>query len=122
MTIGFKKWVAVIALIMFLGACGEKHRAQVVVNDFLDEHLKEASHYDKIYGVLDSTSRITQEAIKTMRAKAAQLPVFKSDLSYGEGNGTLFYLRVKLCERQDTMPLTFYLDKDMSRVVAFKEN
>ena len=118
----FRKWLAVIVLVMFLGACGERHRAEVVVDDFLDKHLKEASHYDKIFGVLDSTSRITQEAIKTMRTQAGQLPMFKTGISYGDGNGTLLYLRVKLCEQQDTVPLTFYLDKDMNYVVAFKEN
>ena len=54
-----------------------------------------------------------------MRERGAER--FKKGISYGQTpEGDLFYLRMRYVHKGDTLQNTFYLNQELTEVVAFK--
>jgi hypothetical protein len=102
--------------LLLLASCGQQQRAKSVVKDFVQTQLHEdASYID--FADVDSTHVLNDSIIQAMRSRAAK------NIQYQNYQGrTLMHIRVQYLLDKDTCSATFYLDKDMTGVVAFKRN
>lgn len=110
-----------LSFIMLLFSCGKQQKAESVVKDFLDENLV-VSDYSISFAGIDSTSYITDSIVGVMKKAASTNRLFKKSIKYGESNvqGKYIYTRAEIVNGKDTVTQTFYLDKEMTCVIAFK--
>lgn len=121
-----RKYVFCSVAALLFAACGRQHAAESLVKDFMNENLQDVSFSDMDFGKIDSTKRINDSIISKMRSAASQSGRYKRDIAYpavsvGNGN-TLIMLRVVYKLDNDTCSDTYYLDKELTRVIAFKTN
>lgn len=108
--------VFVTATTMIFASCGEKATAKSTVKSFLKENLegKDLSIVD--CADLDSTQRISDSLVLKLREmnfpKAKYVAMPKST--------KLRYIRVKYATDRDTTTQTFYMNQDLSGVIAVK--
>ena len=104
-----------IALLLF-ASCGRQQQAKSIVKDFMEQHLhQDVSYLD--FSDVDSTQTIGDSLIQVLHQRAGK------NIAYQQRTGqTLFYIRAKYLSDKDTLSTTFYLDRDLHGVVAFKEN
>ena len=123
-TLGMKKSVFILFMAVLLSSC-DQWKAERLVSSFLKENLKEEYDFSKKYNDLDSTFNITDSIVGVMRMREDKNEKFNTPIKYVEGAPTrpLMIERVRLKENDSTTyTMTFYLDKELTRVVAFKEN
>ena len=86
------------------------------LQDFMSQQLhKDVRYFD--FSDLDSTRAIGDSLIMVLRQRTAQ------DIVYQERTGhTLLFLRANYLEGSDTLSATFYMDTQLTGVVAFKHN
>jgi len=115
--------VMLCAFCVALAGCGKQHKAERVVNDFIDANAA-SDDYTVKYTPLDSTDRIPAERIAGMKKAAISDPLFKQGLSFGSvpADGKYIYTTAKFINGKDTVARTFYLDAAITQVIAFKEN
>ena len=116
--------IALMAMVAFSACDGEKGTAQKLVKEFLTDNLVSQDFKIMDFSRLDSTKLISDSVFLQMRAKGAENKAFKAGFSYADGGKTkkLNYIRVKYRVDKDTILQTYYLDDQLTRVVAFKEN
>ena len=110
---------------LLLASCGQQHKAETLVEDFMDKNLKSPSKVSIIeFAKIDSTKRINDSIITNMRTVAEQSERYNQGIVYDKsGHGkTLITLRVQYRIANDTCSDTYYLDKELTKVVAFKTN
>lgn len=108
--------VAFVAL-----SCGEQHKAENAVKDFLDQNMT-VSGYSISFNKIDSTRNLTDSMITVMKNDAKRNKLFKQNIEYGTGNKPYIFTKTKICNDKDTVSYTFYLDKMLKNVIAFKMN
>ena len=110
------KYIIIGIALLLLASCGQQQRAKSVVKDFVQEQLhKDVSYLD--FADVDSTHVLSDSIIQAMRSRAGK------SIQYQNYQGkTLMHIRVKYLLDKDTCSATFYLDKEMTGVVAFKRN
>ena len=113
----------VSGLVLMFTSCGDQHKAQSLVKDFLNENLVEQDCS------FTPTAMISFDQMKVMRQNVSKLPYVKKNINYNDAAypDTLLYLRAtyKLTNHQgekQEVTQTFYLDKGLTRVIGFKEN
>lgn len=118
-----------IGLALVLTSCGNQHKAQSLVKDFLNENLLDSDCSFERFSKLTPTAMIDFAKVKDMRKNMSKLPYLKRDINYQDDAfpDTLLYLRAtyKLTDnngKKQELTQTFYMDKALTRVVAFKEN
>jgi len=101
-------------------SCGRQHDAEQTVKAFVDENMEVASEIsNRDFADLGSTRHISDSLIQVMRQRGAAL--FKKGITYPEPpDGELFYLRMSYVHQGDTLQNTFYLNPELTEVVAFK--
>ena len=109
-----------LAIILLFASCGQQYKAEQTVKAFIEENMIQP---DKIsnhsFADLGSTRHLNDSLINMMRQRGAQL--FKKGISYGEiPSGDLFFLRMRYISGNDTLQNTFYLDNELTQIVAFK--
>ncbi len=109
------------AMLLF-ASCGKQHKAESIIEDFISVS---ATDPDKItnrdFADLGTTRHITDSLIDVMRKRGADN--YKKDISYcihPSESGDLYYLRMSYVYEGDTLQNTFYLNKTLTDVVAFK--
>lgn len=114
--------IALVAMVAFNSCDKEKTTAQKLVKEFLKENLVSEDFKVMDYSRLDSTKLISDSVFLQLRADGAKSKLFKADIHYADGPKTrkLNYLRVKYRMDKDTVNQTFYLDDQLTRIVAFK--
>lgn len=122
-------FVMALGLVLMFTSCGDQHKAQSLVKDFLDENLVDQDCSYERFTRLTPTAMINFEQMKAMRQNVSKLPYVKNNIDYNDTAypDTLLYLRAtyKLTDNQgkkQEVTQTFYLDKDLTRVIGFKEN
>ena len=105
---------------LLLTSCGQQYKAEKTVKAFVEENMEAA---DKISGRdfadVGTTRHISDSLIQIMRHRGA--PLFKQGISYGNvPQGELFFLRMRFVHEGDTLQNTFYLNQELTEVVAFK--
>lgn len=122
-------FVMALGLVLMFTSCGDQHKAQSLVKDFLDENLVDQDCSYERFSRLTPTAMINFEQMKAMRQNVSKLPYVKNNIDYNDTAypDTLLYLRAtyKLTDNQgkkQEVTQTFYLDKGLPRVIGFKEN
>lgn len=122
-------FVMVSGLVLMFTSCGDQHKAQSLVKDFLDENLVDQDCSYERFSRLTPTAMISFDQMKVMRQNVSKLPYVKKNIDYNDAAypDTLLYLTAtyKLTNHQgekQEVTQTFYLDKCLTRVIGFKEN
>lgn len=121
--------------IFFLGfmllftSCGEQHKAQSLVKDFLNENLIDNDCSYERFGKLTPTAMINADRLAAMRKDIETLPIVKKGIRYKSNDlpDTLLYIRAtyKLTGKngeKEKFTQTFYMDKGITHIIAFKKN
>lgn len=110
-------------LCLMLFSCGKQHKAEGVVNDFIDANITLADYHVE-FSPIDSTNRISAERIAEMKRFASNDKLFKRNAASGfsHADSKYVYTRAMIINGQDTVVRTFYLDAAITKVIAFKEN
>ncbi len=119
-----------LGLMLVLTSCGDQHKAQSLVKDFLNENLEEGNDCSfERFTQLTPTAMIDMGRVKSMRNDMEHQPYIKSNINYPEGAlpDTLMYIRAtyKLkgkTGKDEELTQTFYMDKALTKVIAFKQN
>lgn len=117
-----KKVVLCAASVLLVG-CGKQHKAEGVIKDFLNENLV-TQDYTVSFSNIDSTKHVSDSAMTAMRTAANTNKHYKKGVKFGaKGNqeGCIF-TRATIAQGRDTIVQTFYLDTEITQVIAFKEN
>ena len=106
---------------LLLVSCGQRHQAKSLVKDFVKAYATEEIDITS-FSDLDSTKVISDSLLQAMRTKALNDPLFKKGFQFtAERNGsTLLYIRMKYGDDSLGMSKTFYFDRDLTGIVAFK--
>lgn len=117
-------YIATCCLALLFAACGQQHKAESVVEDFMERNLTDPSALEDLdFNDIDSTRHINDSIVAIMRqATKATAPQYKKTIDYGTkqavGNVLLVRVNYKVGEKRFTD--TYYLDKEMTDVIAFK--
>ena len=118
--------ITIVSLVLLLTSCGQQHEAEALVEDFMDKNMKdEVSINARRFTDIDSTFLLTNDVIQKMRNKAEDGGQrYKKGIKYADGNPTrkLFITRVKYYVDTLECSDTYYLNADLTHIVAFKEN
>ena len=107
---------------MLFASCGRRQEAKSLVKDFMKANVEDYSKvsYLEFYDV-DSTRNISDSLIQVLHGRTPAH--FSRNISYQpRGGRTLWLLRTRYLMDDDTCSATFYMDKEMTGIVAFKEN
>ena len=68
---------------LLLTSCGQQHQAESVVEDVMNEHLKETADLQiTSFGKIDSTRHINDSIIISLREATKRSSVYKDDIEY----------------------------------------
>ena len=113
----------IIGVLLLLASCGKRHQAKGIVKDFVKEYATEEIDISS-FSDLDSTKVISDSLILALRDKAKSDPLFKKDFQLADkpGSSTLLFIRMRFQLPDDTLEQsrTFYFDRDLTGIVAFK--
>ena len=106
---------------LLFASCGRQHSAEQTVKAFVEANMenggKDISNRD--FADLGTTKIISDSLIQMMRHRGA--PLFKQGITYQSvPEGELNYLRMSYVYNGDTLQNTFYLNQELTEVVAFK--
>lgn len=106
--------------VLLLASCGKQYDAEQTVKDFVEANME---HADQIkgqdFGDLGTTRLISDSLIGIMRQRGATN--YRQGINYGKvPTGDLYYLRMRYVDGNDTLNNTFYLNQELTEVVAFK--
>lgn len=110
-----------VALLLF-ASCGRQQEAKSIVKDFMKANVENYSKvsYLEFYDI-DSTRNISDSLIQVLHGRTPGH--FIRNISYQQRSGKMLWLiRTRYLMDKDTCSATFYLDKEMTGVVALKEN
>ena len=101
-------------------SCGRQHDAEQTVKAFVETNMQDGVQIsDRDFADLGTTRHISDSLIQMMRQRGADL--FKQGITYPEvPQGELYYLRMRYVHDKDTLQNTFYLNQELTEVVAFK--
>lgn len=114
--------VSVLGIASFLFfSCGKQHKAEAVVKEFINRNIAVKDYYADFLKI-DSTTHIADSLINRMKLTAEQNKIFKKGITYGQDpkSGKYAFLPANIYIGKDTIYQTFYLDMELSHVVAFK--
>lgn len=121
-----KKTLLIILSVMLFVSCGEQHKAEGVVKQFLKENLVNQD-YKARFNKLGHTQKIDAQQLSSMQ-KATQQDdaLFKKPVKYGAYKELqqLLFIRTTIIQEKDTFIRTIYLHPELpdDGVVAIKEN
>ena len=101
-------------------SCGQQYAAKQKVKAFVKEHATEEIDITS-FSDLDSTRVISDSLLQAMRKNALNDPMFK-DVRLGSIplSTTLLYIRMRYGDDSLMQSKTFYFDRDLNEIVAFK--
>ena len=121
-------FVMVSGLVLMFTSCGDQHKAQSLVKDFLNENLVDQDCSYERFSRLTPTAMISFDQMKVMRQNVSKLPYVKKNINYNDAAypDTLLYLGGYIqadqpSGREAGSNPNFYLDKGLTRVIGFKE-
>ena len=110
-----------IGMMLLFASCGRQHSAEQTVKAFVEANMENGGKdiSDRDFADLGTTRHISDSLIQVMRQRGARL--FKSGITFPDApDGELYYLRMSYVHEGDTLQNTFYLNQDLTEVVAFK--
>ena len=115
-----RTYIIIGVMLLLLASCGKQYDAEQTVKDFVESNIDNA---DKVSGRdfadLGTTRHINDSLINVMHQRGADH--FKQGIAYPDApDGDLYYLRMRYVYDGDTLQNTFYLNQELTEVVAFK--
>ena len=111
-----------IMAMLLLASCGRQHQAKGIVKDFVKAYATEEIDINS-FSDLDSTKVISDSLLQEIRLRAEKDTLFK-DVKLGSIplSTTLLFIRMRYQLSGDTLEQsrTFYFDKDLTGIIAFK--
>ena len=77
-------FVMVSGLVLMFTSCGNQHKAQSLVKDFLDENLVDQDCSYERFSHLTPTAMISFDQMKVMRQNVSKLPYVKKNIDYND--------------------------------------
>lgn len=74
----------VSGLVLMFTSCGDQHKAQSLVKDFLNENLVEQDCSYERFSRLTPTAMISFDQMKVMRQNVSKLPYVKKNINYND--------------------------------------
>lgn len=114
-----------VALVLLSVSCGQQHQAKGVIQDFVDQYATQPSERGSIsIAKFDSTRILNDSVISRMRANADTIQRYRKNIKYADGalGKKLFIARIAYTINGTEYSETYYLDDQLTRVVAFKSN
>ena len=113
-----------IGLLLF-ASCGQQHQAKKVIQEFVEQYAVDPSSRSSISIVkFDSTKVLNDSIINLMHTNADTIQRYPKSIKYAEGaTGQKLYLaRITYSINDAEYSDTYYLDEQLTHVVAFKTN
>lgn len=119
-------FILMLFLLLFTG-CGEQHQSKVLVRNFLNKNLVYSDISEDRYSDMDSTTHVTKDRIEKMHEITGKMPEFRHGIQYGVPTSTLMYMTVSYKITRNNgkakhFQQTFYMDRNLTGIVAFKNN
>ncbi len=115
-----------VTLVLLSASCGQQHQAKQVIQEFVDQNVTEPSARSAISIVkFDSTKVLNDSVISLMRTNADTIKRYvQKPIKYAPGGmGRMLYVaRISYTIYGQEFSDTYYLDEQLTRVVAFKSN
>ena len=107
-------------MVLLFASCGQQYKAEKAVKAFVEENMEVANEITgRDFADVGTTRHISDSLIQVMRHRGA--PLFRQGINYGKvPQGELYYLRMRFIHKGDTLQNTFYLNPELTEVVAFK--
>lgn len=121
-----KKTLLIILSVVLFASCGEQHKAEGIVKQFLNENLVNQD-YKARFNKLGRTLKIDARKLSDMQKVTHQYDtLFKKPVKYGAYKDLpqLLFIRTTIIHDNDTSIRTIYLHPELldDGVVAIKEN
>ena len=115
-----RAYIIIGVILLFFASCGQQYHAEKAVEAFIEAYAENPEAMtSRDFADLGSTRHINDSIINVMRMRGAN--GFKKDITYGKvSEGDLFYLRMRYVHEGDSLQNTFYLNQELTEVVAFK--
>ncbi|MBR1395649.1 MAG: hypothetical protein IJ559_08335 [Prevotella sp.] len=117
--------ITAISLLLF-ASCGQQHQAKEVIQTFVDEYVTEPASRSSISIVkFDSTRVLSDSIICVMRTNADTIHRYSAKpIKYDESpiGRKLYVARITYTIYGAEYSDTYYLDEQLTHVVAFKSN
>ena len=112
-------------IMLLFASCGQQHKAESLVENFLEEHLIEAKYLNSIeFHQLDSTYAINDSIILNMHKRFIMNQKYKKGWVFGKKKKgqKLMFIRVNYSINNHKYSDTYYINPEMTDVVAIKNN
>ena len=111
-----------IGILLLSASCGRQQEAKSIVKDFMKANVEDYSKVSFLdFYDVDSTRNISDSLIQVLHGRTPAH--FSRNINYQPRDAkTLWLIRTKYLMDEDSCSATFYIDKEMTGVVAFKEN
>ncbi len=115
-----RAYIILCVAMLLLASCGQQYAAKQKVKEFVKQHATEEIDITS-FSDLDSTRVISDSLLQAMRKTALSDPLFK-DVHLGDipKSPTLLYIRMRYGEDSLMLSKTFYFDRDLNEIIAFK--
>ena len=116
-----RAYIIIGVMMLLLASCGKQHSAEQTVKAFVEANMEGGGSdiSGRDFADLGATKFINDSLIQLMRHRGA--PLFKQGITYPDiPDGELYYLRMSYVHHGDTLQNTFYLNPELTEVVAFK--
>ena len=116
-----RAYIIIGVTLLLLASCGKQHNAEQTVKAFVEDNMENGGSdiSDRDFADLGQTRHINDSLIALMHQRGA--PLFKQGITYPTASqNELFYLRMRYVHDGDTLQNTFYLNQELTEVVAFK--
>lgn len=115
-----RAYIIIGMTLLLFASCGQQYHAEKTVKAFVEANMEQPEKItNRDFADIGTTRHINDSLINQMRQRGAQL--FRKGITYGQvPKGDLFYLRMRYVHESDTLQNTFYLNQELTEVVAFK--
>ncbi len=113
-----------ISLLLF-ASCGPQQEAEDLVEQFMKQNMKEELDISGLHFMdIDSTRLVNDSVVISLRQQAKRASRYQGNIKYAPDQPfkQLITIRVKYYIEEKEYSDTYYLDMDLTRIVAFKEN
>lgn len=113
-----------MSLLLF-ASCGPQQEAEELVEQFMKQNMKEELDISGLHFTdIDSTRLINDSVVISLRQLAKRASRYQGNIKYAPDQPfkQLITTRVKYYIEEKEYSDTYYLDMDLTRIVAFKEN
>ena len=113
-----------ISLLLF-ASCGPQQEAEELVEQFMKQNMKEELDISGLHFMdIDSTRLVNDSVVISLRQQAKRASRYQGNIKYAPDQPfkQLITIRVKYYIEEKEYSDTYYLDIDLTRIVAFKEN